>query len=193
MATTATLTDVATEILTPEASAFVERLARKFEPRRRELLARRRTRQQEIDGGKMPDFLPETAHIRAAEWKVAAIPADLQDRRVEITGPVDRKMIINALNSGASVFMADFEDSNSPTWRNNLEGQLNLRDAVRREIEFASPEGKQYKLNPKTAVLMVRPRGWHLEEKHVLIDGEPISASIFDFSLFFFNNARNLI
>ena len=181
------------EILTPEATRFVEKLARKFGARRRELLARRKARQQELDAGKMPDFLPETAHVRQAEWKVATIPQDLLDRRVEITGPVDRKMIINALNSGASVFMADFEDSNSPTWRNNLEGQLNLRDAVRREIEFTSPEGKQYKLNDKTAVLMVRPRGWHLEERNFTVDGEPVSASLFDFGVFFFHNAKELI
>ena len=137
----------------------------------------------------MPDFLPETAAVREANWKVAPIPDDLRDRRVEITGPVDRKMIINALNSGASVFMADFEDSNSPTWQNNIEGQLNLRDAVRREIGFTSPEGKQYRLNDTVATLMVRPRGWHLWEKHMLVDGAPVSASLFDFGLFFFHNA----
>ena len=137
----------------------------------------------------MPGFLPETAGVREKDWKVAPIPADLADRRVEITGPVDRKMIINALNSGANVFMADFEDSNSPTWRNNIEGQLNLRDAVRREIGFTSPEGKQYRLNPSVATLLVRPRGWHLVEKHFLVDGTAVSASLFDFGLFFFHNA----
>src|ERR1700676_2681666 len=144
-----------TGILTPEARAFLLKCEAGVEPRRQELLARRRTVQQDIDNGKLPDFLPETAGIRESDWKVAAIPEDLRDRRVEITGPVDRKMIINALNSGANVFMADFEDSNSPTWRNNLEGQLNLRAAVRREIGFTSPEGKQYRLNDQTATLMV--------------------------------------
>jgi malate synthase len=177
------------EILTPAALAFVAELARRFEPARQAALRRRVERQREIVDGKMPDFLPETASIRAGDWKVAPIPADLRDRRVEITGPVDRKMIINALNSGANVFMADFEDSNAPTWRNNIEGQLNLRDAVRREIAFASSEGKQYRLNPTIATLMVRPRGWHLTEKHLLVDGGPVSASLFDFGLFFFHNA----
>jgi malate synthase len=179
----------AVQILTPEAVRFVTELSRKFESTREQLLARRRQRQQEIVEGSMPAFLPETASIRQSEWRVAPIPADLLDRRVEITGPVDRKMIINALNSGANVFMADFEDSNSPTWSNNIDGQLNLRDAVRREITFASPEGKQYRLNPKVATLMVRPRGWHLVEKHMLVDGRPVSASLFDFGLFFFHNA----
>src|SRR5262249_51369878 len=148
-----------------------------FEPRRQELLARRRVRQGEIDAGKLPYFLPETADIRQAGWRVAPIPKDLLDRRVEITGPVERKMIINALNSGASVFMADFEDSNSPTWQNNLEGQVNLRDAVNGTIEYTSPEGKRYELAKRRAVLMVRPRGWHLNERHFLVDGKPISAS----------------
>ncbi len=177
------------EILTPAALRFVADLARRFEPVRQALLRRRDERQQEIVAGKMPDFLPETAGIREGDWQVAPIPADLRDRRVEITGPVDRKMIINALNSGANVFMADFEDSNAPSWRNNVEGQLNLRDAVRREIGFASPEGKQYRLNETTATLLVRPRGWHLTEKHLLVDGAPVSASLFDFGLFFFHNA----
>ncbi len=176
-------------ILTPEAVRFVTDLSRRFEKTRQELLRRRQQRQQEIVDGRLPDFLPETAAIRDQSWKVAPIPRDLLDRRVEITGPVDRKMIINALNSGANVFMADFEDSNSPTWRNNLEGQLNLRDAVRREISFASPEGKQYRLNATVATLLVRPRGWHLVEKHMLVDGRPVSASLFDFGLFFFHNA----
>ena len=193
MAAIAPLDDLALEVLTNDATAFLHRLARKFEPRRRELLARRAARQQEIERGKMPDFLTDTAAIRSAEWKVAPIPTDLQDRRVEITGPVERKMIINALNSGASVFMADFEDSNSPTWRNNLEGQHNLRDAVDRTITFTSPEGKKYALAAKTATLMVRPRGWHLVEKNFLVDGEPVSASLFDFGLFFFHNAAKLI
>jgi malate synthase len=141
----------------------------------------------------MPEFLAETAHIRQKEWKVAPIPHDLLDRRVEITGPVDRKMIINALNSGANVFMADFEDSNSPTWMNNLEGQANLRDAINGTILYVSPEDKRYELNPKVATLLVRPRGWHLEERHLLVDGKPISGSLFDFGLYFFHNAQRLI
>jgi malate synthase len=180
-------------VLTPEAQAFLLKLAARFESRRQELLARRRTVQQAIDQGKFPDLLPETSGIRQSEWKVAPIPKDLRDRRVEITGPVDRKMIINALNSGASVFMADFEDSNSPTWSNNIEGQHNLRDAIRGTIRYTSPEGKQYELGPKLATLFVRPRGWHLDEKHFLAEGKPISASLFDFGLFFFHNAATLL
>ncbi len=180
-------------ILTSEARAFLLKLAARFEPRRQELLARRRTVQQEIDHGKFPDFLPETAGIRQGDWKVAPIPNDLLDRRVEITGPVDRKMIINALNSGASVFMADFEDSNSPTWSNNIEGQQNLQDAIRGTIRYESPEGKQYRLGSNLATLVVRPRGWHLEERHFLVEGKPISASLFDFGLFFFHNAAALL
>ena len=162
------------EILSPAAQVFLNELHRKFNGRRAELLARRVVRQQAIDNGALPDFLPETGEIRESAWTVAPIPADLADRRVEITGPVDRKMIINALNSGASVFMADFEDANSPTGRNVVDGQVNLRDAIRREIGFTSPEGKTYQLNEKTAVLLVRPRGWHLLEKHYLVDGEQI-------------------
>ncbi|MBV9183302.1 MAG: malate synthase A, partial [Acidobacteria bacterium] len=181
------------QVLTPEAILFLRKLAGQFEKQRRELLTRRQVRQQQIDGGQLPDFLPETASIREAEWTVAPIPADLLDRRVEITGPVDRKMIINALNSGANVFMADFEDSNSPTWQNNLEGQANLRDAVAGTISYASPDGRRYRLNPQLAVLVVRPRGWHLVEKHFLVEGEPISASLFDFGLYFFHNAQSLI
>ena len=191
--TTAHRTDVEMQILTPEASAFLTKLAREFEARRQQLLARRRARQQQIDAGQFPDFLPETAHIRQAEWTVAPIPHDLLDRRVEITGPVDRKMIINALNSGADVFMADFEDSNSPTWQNNLEGQFNLRDAVEGTISYVSPEGKRYNLNSKVATLLVRPRGWHLVERHFEVDGAPISASLFDFGLYLFHNAQSLI
>lgn len=187
------LTEAQSKILTPEASQFLTRLARNFEDRRQELLGRRQARQQEIDAGKMPDFLPETASVREAAWSVAPIPHDLLERRVEITGPVDRKMIINALNSGASVFMADFEDSNSPTWQNNLDGQCNLRDAVDGIISYVSPEGKKYELAEKTATLMVRPRGWHLDEKHFLVGGKPISGSLFDFGLFFFHNAKNLM
>src|SRR3984893_8267327 len=182
-----------TSILTPEARAFLSKLAGAFEPRRQELLARRRTVQQDIDNGKLPDFLPETAGIRQSDWKVAPIPKDLRDRRVEITGPVDRKMIINALNSGANVFMADFEDSNSPTWNNNIEGQHNLWDAVRGTIRYESPEGKRYQVGPNPATLFVRPRGWHLDEKHFLVDGKPVSASLFDFGLFFFHNAKALL
>ncbi|HEY3221528.1 MAG TPA: malate synthase A [Gemmatimonadales bacterium] len=181
------------EILTTEARRFLTVLARTFEPRRQELLARRVERQRRLDGGELPDFLPETRTVREAAWTVASIPADLVDRRVEITGPVDRKMIINALNSGARVYMADFEDSNAPTWRNNLEGQINLRDAIRGTIAFSSPEGKRYALAPRTATLMVRPRGWHLDEKHVSVDGHPMSAALFDFGLFFFHNAKALI
>src|SRR5947209_76684 len=180
-------------ILTPEARAFLSKLGGAFEPRRQELLAQRRTVQQDIDNGKLPDFLPGTAEIRQGDWKVAPIPRDLRDRRVEITGPVDRKMIINALNSGANVFMADFEDSNSPTWNNNIEGQHNLRDAVRGTIRYESPEGKRYQVGPNPATLFVRPRGWHLDEKHFLVDGKPISASLFDFGLFFFHNAAALL
>ena len=193
MATIATRNEIETQILTPEASRFLTRMAHEFEPRRRELIERRRTRQTEIDAGASPGFLPETAHIREAAWTVAPIPRDLLDRRVEITGPVERKMIINALNSGASVFMADFEDSNSPTWMNNLEGQANLRDAVDGTISFMSPEGKRYQLNARVATLLVRPRGWHLEERHFLVDGKPISGSLFDFGLYFFHNAQALI
>ena len=181
------------EILTPEALGFAARLQRAFGGRRAELLARRAARQAEFDAGKLPDFLPHTRELRDAEWTCAPVPADIQDRRVEITGPVDRKMIINALNSGASVFMADFEDANTPRWDNNLQGQLNLRDAIRRRIDYVSPEGKAYRLNERTAVLFVRPRGWHLPEKHVLIDGAPIGGGIFDFALYFFHNAKELV
>lgn len=180
-------------VVSPAAMRFVERLAREFEPRRRELLEQRAERQEAFNAREFPDFLASTAGIREAEWTVAPIPADLRDRRVEITGPVERKMIINALNSGAQVFMADFEDSNSPTWSNILEGQANLRDAVARTITYASPEGKRYALQENIATLMVRPRGWHLREKHVLIDRQPISASLLDFGLYFFHNARALV
>ena len=181
------------EILTADALKFLSLLAREFGARREQLLERRRVRQQDLDRGKLPGFLEETASIRGADWTVAPIPKDLQDRRVEITGPVERKMLINALNSGANVFMADFEDANSPTWRNNVEGQLNVRDAVNGSIAFTSPEGKKYKLNEKIATLLVRPRGWHLTEKHFRVDGKPISGSLFDFGLFFFHNARTLL
>jgi malate synthase len=180
------------EILTPQAIEFVAALSANFEGERQRLLAARVTRGEALRQGQLYDFLPETANVRQSEWRVAPIPADLQDRRTEITGPVDRKMVINALNAGAQVFMADFEDSTAPTWRNLIEGQVNLRDAVRRKISFASPEGKQYQLNEKTAVLFVRPRGWHLPEKHVLIQGQPMSASLFDFGLYLFHNAAEL-
>jgi len=178
------------DILTPEALAFVAELHRRFEPRRRELLAQRAERRERLRRGALPDFLPETAGLREESWEVAAIPQDLRDRRVEITGPVDRKMIINALNSGASVFMADFEDSNSPTWANVVDGQVNLSDAVRRTITFTSPEGKDYALAPDPAVLLVRPRGWHLDERHCLVDDVPVAGGLFDFGLFLFHNAR---
>lgn len=183
-----------TEILTPDAVAFIGKLAREFTTRRNNLLAQRQLRQREIDSGKLPDFLSATASIRADDWRVASIPDDLLDRRVEITGPTDRKMVINALNSGASVFMADFEDANSPTWENMIAGQANLRDAVRRTITFHDPSrDKHYELNDQTAVLIVRPRGWHLDEKHFLIGGIPIPASLFDFGLYFYHNALELM
>ena len=181
------------QILTSEALAFVAALQRKFGPRRDLLLRRRAERQVEFDSGKLPDFLPDTAAVRAADWVISVLPQELQDRRVEITGPVERKMIINALNSGANVFMADFEDSLTPTWDNLVQGQINLRDAVRRVIVFAGPDGKAYQLKGQTAVLFVRPRGWHLPEKHVLLDGQPMSGSLFDFGLHCFHNARALI
>ncbi len=181
------------EILTPEAQAFLVALHHKFNARRLELLAARKVRQTAIDNGQLPDFLPETREIRESEWTVAPIPADLRDRRTEITGPTDRKMVINALNSGAKMFMADFEDANSPTGTNLIDGQKNMKDAIRREISFSGPEGKQYKLNETTAVLLVRPRGWHLVEKHFQVDGEAISGGLFDFGLYFFHNAKELL
>ena len=182
------------EILSKPALQFIAELARRFEPERQRLLKRRKFIQRQLDSGRLPDFLPETQGIRDSDWRVAEPRPDLSDRRVEITGPVDRKMVINALNSGANVFMADFEDANSPTWSNNLEGQVNLRDAVRRTIAFDNPEsGKHYELSAKSATLVVRPRGWHLDEAHLLVDGEPISASMFDFGLYFFHNARELV
>jgi malate synthase len=180
-------------ILTPEAMRFLVKLSTLFESRRQRLLEARCARQERIDAGEVPDFPAQSAEIRRAPWKVAEPPADLQDRRVEITGPTDRKMIINALNSGARVFMADFEDSNSPTWENVIQGQANLCDAVNGTITYTSPEGKPYELREEHATLIVRPRGWHLVEKHFLIDGQPISASLFDFGLFFFHNAKALL
>ena len=180
-------------ILSPDALAFVAALHERFGGRREELLARRAHAQAGFDAGALPGFLPETAHIRAGDWKVAPIPDDLRDRRVEITGPVERKMVINALNSGASTFMADFEDSNAPTWSNLVLGQQNLYDAVRRTISFRNEAGKDYALAPTTATLLVRPRGWHLPEAHVRADGAAISGSLFDFGMFFFHNGRELL
>jgi malate synthase len=179
-------------ILTPEALAFLAKLHRQFEPRRRQLLGRRAERQKEFDAGALPDFLAETAKIRDSQWKVGPQPKDLLDRRVEITGPTDRKMVINALNCGASTFMADFEDANCPTWHNMIDGQINLRDAVRRTIRLEQ-NGKHYQLNERTAVLIPRPRGWHLDEKHITVDGQPVSGALFDFALFFFHNAKELL
>ncbi|MES2071129.1 MAG: malate synthase A [Pseudomonadota bacterium] len=177
------------QILTPEALALVAKLSRAFEPRRRELLAARVERVKRLDAGELPDFLPETKHIREGDWKIAPIPKALECRRVEITGPVERKMVINAFNSGADSYMTDFEDSNTPNWDNQLSGQINMRDAVRRTISLEQ-NGKSYKLNDKIATLVVRPRGWHLDEKHVLVDGKRISGGIFDFALFLFHNAK---
>jgi malate synthase len=182
-----------TAILTPAALRFVGTLARRFEPVRQQLLRKRVEVQAALDGGWLPDFLAETADVRRGDWKVAPVPADLQDRRVEITGPVDRKMVINALNSGARMYMADLEDAHSPTWEATIQGQFNLRDAVRGTIDYTGPEGKRYTLGAKPATLLVRPRGWHLAEKHLLVDGQPISASLFDFGLFLFHNARALL
>jgi malate synthase len=180
------------EVLTPDALAFVAALQRRFGAERERLLAARAERQAELDVGALPDFLPETREVRKGDWRVAPAPADLQDRRVEITGPVDRKMIINALNSGARVFMADFEDANSPTWQNVVDGQVNLIDAVERTISLES-NGKTYTLEDDPAVLVVRPRGWHLPEKHALVDGEPVSGSLFDFGLYVFHNGARLL
>jgi malate synthase len=182
------------EVLTPGALALLAELHRKFDGRRRELLAARVEQQRLYDAGALPDFLAETKTIRDGEWRVAPIPQDLMDRRVEITGPVDRKMIVNAFNSGADVYMADFEDASSPTWFNNVEGQINLRDRWLSKIDFTDARtGKQYRLGRKPAVLIVRPRGWHLIEKHVTVDGEPVAGALFDFALYFFHNTRALI
>ncbi|ARP87227.1 malate synthase A [Bordetella genomosp. 9] len=179
-------------VLTHDALALVADLHRTFEARRQELLAARAARAKRLDTGEKPDFLPETRHIREGDWTIAPLPADLQCRRVEITGPVDRKMVINALNSGADSYMTDFEDSNTPNWRNQIAGQINLMDAVRRTIRLEQG-GKTYQLNEKTAVLLVRPRGWHLDEKHVTVDGKRVSGGIFDFALYFFHNAKELL
>ncbi|ATO49435.1 malate synthase A [Brevibacillus laterosporus] len=182
------------EILTPDALSFLADLSRTFEVRRQELLLKREKRQQEFDQGMMPHFLEETKDIREADWTIAPIPADLQDRRVEITGPTsDRKMVINACNSGAKAFMADFEDANSPSWRNTIEGQINMRDVINRTISFTSKEGKSYQLHEQITTLLVRPRGWHLQEKHIYVDGHPMSASFVDFGLYFYHNAKKLL
>src|ERR1700722_9600055 len=190
---TAEISPSASQILTHDALLLVAKAHRALDTRRRELLKRREQRQSELDAGRAPDFLAETAEIREGDWSVAPIPPDLLDRRVEITGPTDRKMIINALNSGAKVFMAYCEDAHAPTWSNMVEGQLNLSEAVRRTIEFKSPEGKEYRVKDKPAVLFVRPRGWHLLEKHLLVDGEPVSGGLFDALLYLFHNAKELI
>ena len=187
------ITDNVDEVLTPEGLAFAAGLHRTFNARRLELLRARSARQDAINDGFTPGFLPETADVRAGDWRVATAPGDLNDRRVEITGPTERKMMINALNSGAKVFMADFEDALSPTWANVIDGQINCSDAIRRTIEFHNPDGRVYKLNDVTATLLIRPRGWHLVEKHVLVDDEPISASLFDFGLYMFRNAQELV
>ena len=182
------------EILTPEAVGFVAKLAREFGNRVDEILQARQERQERINAGEMPDFLPETEEIRKGDWQIAAIPDDLQDRRVELTGPPDRKMTINALNSGASCWMADFEDANCPTWHNMLESQLNMKEAIGRTIAFDDPNsGKHYELNDEVAVILARPRGWHLFEKHMLVDGKEVPAGIFDFGLYFFHNAQALL
>jgi malate synthase len=181
------------EVLTPDALNFVADLHDRFDPRRRELLAAREERQRALDDGAGFEFLTETVTVRDGSWMVRSVPGDLNDRRCEITGPTDRKMVINALNSGAKVFMADFEDSNSPTWANMVGGQVNLFDAIRRQIDFTADTGKSYALSPKTATLMVRPRGWHLPESGMQVEGRQVSASLFDFGLYFFNNARELL
>ncbi|HWK00321.1 MAG TPA: malate synthase A [Xanthobacteraceae bacterium] len=182
------------EIISPAALEFLAGLHRKFDKRRLELMQRRADRQRRFDAGELPDFLAETKKIREQGWKIGPVPKDLQDRRVEITGPVDRKMVVNALNSGAQVYMADFEDACSPSWDNLIEGQLNLKDRWAGKLAFTDPKSKkQYKLNDKVATLIVRPRGWHLTEDHVVIDGEPISGSLFDFGLYFFHNAKRLV
>ena len=181
------------EILTREALAFVAKLHRAFEPRRQELLKARVERQKRIDAGEMPNFLAETKSVRDGDWKIAPVPKALECRRVEITGPVERKMIINAFNSGADSYMTDFEDSNSPNWFNQIQGQVNLKDAVRREIGFTNEAGKEYRLNDTIAVLQIRPRGWHLDEKHVTVDGQRVSGGIFDFALVFFHNAKEQV
>jgi len=189
----APITDEYARILTFEALALIAKLHRAFEPRRQELLKARIARQARIDAGEMPDFLAETSHIREGKWKIEPLPKALERRRTEITGPVEAKMIINAYNSGADSYMTDFEDSNSPKWDNQIQGQVNLYKAIRRELSFKNEAGKEYRLNDKIATLQVRPRGWHLDEKHVLIDGQRVSGGVFDFTLFFFHNAKEQI
>jgi malate synthase len=182
------------DVLTPAALDFVARLHREFNPTRQSLLEARHARQAQFDAGELPDFLAETRHIREADWRVVPVTTpDLQKRWVELTGPTDRKMLINALNSGADVYMADFEDANTPSWQNMVEGQVNLIDAVERTISFENPDGRTYRLDDKTATLLVRPRGWHLPEKHVLVDGTPVSGALFDFGLYLFHNAQRLL
>jgi malate synthase len=182
------------EVLTPAALEFVARLHREFNPTREALLQARHERQARFDAGELPDFLPDTRAIRESDWRVAPVNTpDLQKRWVELTGPTDRKMLINALNSGADIYMADFEDANTPTWQNMVDGQINLVDAIERTISFENPDGRTYRLDEKTATLLVRPRGWHLPEKHVLIDGSPVAGALFDFGLYFFHNARRLL
>ncbi len=192
LAINAPITTDYAQILTPDALSFLAKLATKFEPTRQTLLALRDVRQKQFDQGVLPDFLLETKHIRDANWVVAPVPNDIQDRRVEITGPTDRKMVINALNCGANTFMADFEDANCPTWHNMIDGQINLRDANLRTISFQQGE-KSYQLNAAPGVLFPRPRGWHLDEKHVTLDGKPVSGTIFDFALYFFHNVKTLL
>ncbi len=181
------------DILSPGAVAFLVELETRFGAERVELLRARSERQARFDAGERPDFLAETAHVRAGDWRVRPAPADLRDRRVEITGPVDRKMVINALNSGARCFMADFEDAHSPTWNATLEGQINLREAVRRSLCYTGPQGKEYRLNEQLATLIVRPRGWHLHEKHLCVEGRPMSGGLFDFGLYLYHNAEELL
>ncbi len=190
---TVPVTPEQSSILTSEALTFIAELARKFEPVRQSLLKRRVQRQAELDAGKRPDFLPETAAVRNSDWTIAPVPAELLDRRVELTGPAERKMLINGLNAGANVYMADMEDSMTPTWHNVIDAQINLRDAVARAITFVNPDGKAYALHEKTSVMFMRPRGWHMVEKHVTVDGRPVSASLFDFGLYFFHNAKALL
>jgi malate synthase len=180
-------------ILTTEALSFIAELARKFGPVHASLLERRVKRLAELEAGRQFDFLEETASVRSGDWTIAPVPAELLDRRVEITGPAERKMLINGLNAGARVYMADLEDSMTPTWNNVIDGQINLRDAVARTISHVNPDGKTYELHEKISVLFVRPRGWHMVEKHVTMDGKPVSASLFDFGLYFFHNARALL
>src|ERR687896_486307 len=183
---TSPIPDEFTEILSPEAVAFVAKLSRRFSGRVEEILWKRAKRQERIDAGEMPDFLPETRHIRESDWKIAPVPDDLQDRRVELTGPPDTKMTINALNSGAKAWLADFEDANCPTWHNMLESQFNMKEAIERTIAFDDPKtGKHYELNEDVAVILARPRGWHLFEKHMLVDGEQVPGGLFDFGLYF--------